>query len=177
MARNRLRKFYNLVVPKLRELEASGCQIIVVACNTITTTLIDRLRSVINVPLIGVEPMIEASVKRTKTGKIAVCATPATLTSRRYADLKDQYAQTIEVIEPNCSDWAYLIEHNQMSEGIIRKRLEPILESGADVIVLGCTHYHWIEDTIQSIADTRAVVVQPEEYTINLLRKELARLL
>lgn len=169
-------EIFGLVVPKLRELETTGCQVIVIACNTVTTTLIDRLKLVIDIPLIGIEPMIEESVAQTKNRKIAVCATPVTLASKRYAELKNQFTKNVMVYEPDCSDWAFLIEHNRINMENIHKQIEPVLESGADVIVLGCTHYHWIEETIKDIANSRAIIVQPEEYTIALVKKEIARL-
>jgi glutamate racemase len=153
----------HLIEPIFPNLVEQGCAVIVVACNTVSTTLLDRLRSRFTVPIIGVEPMVETAAAHTKSDVIAVCATPTTLASARYQQLKNSYGKGCKFIEPDCSDWAYLIEHNQMNEARIRQAIEPALAAGADVIVLGCTHYHWIEREIKQIAAGRAQILQPEQ--------------
>jgi glutamate racemase len=161
------------VIPILQDL-ATRCGIIVIACNTVTTTLIAKLREVIPVQLIGIEPMIKPASAQTKSKVIAVCATPTTLQSPRYAWLKETYAKNIKVIEPDCSDWAYMIESDNLNRKTIENRINAVCQAGADVIVLGCTHFHWIEQLINQIADGRAVVIQPEQAIIARLRDLLA---
>jgi len=163
----------SFVVPILRSLENQGCQVIVIACNTVTTTLIGELREIIKVPLIGMEPMIKPAALATKSGKIAVCATPATLASQRYRWLKETYADNIDVLEPDCSDWSYMIETNNIGRQKIQKTVNEVCDKGADVIVLGCTHYHWIEDLINQLVKGRAQVIQPELPVIEQLKKVL----
>ncbi len=167
---------YGYVVPILQEMVRQGCELIVIACNTVTTNLIDRLRKVITVPLIGVEPMVKVAAQKTRTNKIIVCATPATLNSKRYAKLKEDFAQNIQVIEPDCGNWSYLIESNRINHEHIAEVIEPGLKRGADVIVLGCTHYHWIDEEIQLVADKRAAVINPEKPVVEQVTRVLAQL-
>lgn len=162
---------FGFVVPIFQGLIDQGCQVIVVACNTVSTTLRTRLRSAFDVPFVMLEPMVKPAAAMTKTGTIAVCATPATLKSERYAWLKATYAAHVRVLEPNTSDWAYLIEQNQMNTDKIRAELEPVLAQGADVIVLGCTHYHWIQKEVQAVARDRAQVIQPESAVVTQLQR------
>lgn len=169
-------QIYEFVVPILKQLIEEECKVIVVACNTVTTTLIDRLREQFDVPLVGIEPMVKPAAERTNSGVVAVCATPATLASERYHELKHAHAKGITVIEPDCSDWSELIEHNHMNEEKLREDVTPSLSAGADVIVLGCTHYHWIEDEIKEIVGDRAIILQPEQAIISQLKRVLARL-
>ncbi len=165
-----------LVLPILADL-AKDCAVIVVACNTVSTTLIEELRKHIPVPLIAMEPMIKPAAKQTKAGIIAVCATPTTLASQRYKWLKDTYAKNVKVIEPNCSDWSYMIETKQLDHDKINQRINEACQQGADIIVLGCTHYHWIEEDIQKIASmTGAQVIQPEQAIIKQLKRVLSQL-
>ncbi len=165
-----------LVLPLLMEL-ATKVDLIVIACNTVSTTLIDALREKLDVPLIAMEPMIKPAAEQTQTRTIAVCATPTTLSSKRYLWLKAQYAKNVRVIEPDCSDWAYMIESNTTDHKQIEQRIAEVCESGADIIVLGCTHYHWIEDDIQAIANRfKATVIQPEKAIIGQIRRVLSRL-
>ena len=165
-----------LVTPILNKMEEEGCQIIVVACNTVTTTIIKELRERIAVPLIGMEPMVKPAAELSKTGVIAVFATPTTLASERYKWLKQEYCENIAVIEPDCSTWSKMIEHNQVDESQIKNNTLSAITSNADVIVLGCTHYHWIEGLIKQIADGKAQVLQPEQPVIKQLQAELQRL-
>jgi glutamate racemase len=164
-----------LVEPLLQNL-SKDCAVIVIACNTVSTTLIEQLRSKISIPLIAMEPMVKPAAKRTKTGVITVCATPTTLASKRYQWLKDTYAKNIKVIEPDCSDWSYMIENNQLDQHKIADRINASLDQKSDVIVLGCTHYHWIEELIKQIVGGKAVVLQPEAPVIEQLKTVLAQL-
>lgn len=165
-------ELYKLVLPILNTLSNSGCDVIVVACNSVSTTIIDKLRAQLSTPLIGVEPMLEKAVSLTKTGVVTVCATPITLKSSRYADLKHQFSGNNRFLEPDCSQWAYLIETDQIDRFIIRGIIEDVLQQKSDVIVLGCTHYHWIEKDIKEIVGNLAIVIQPEEQIVKTLRED-----
>lgn len=165
----------SFVIPILNDLIAQGCNTIIIACNTVTVTLIDQLRERIDIPLIGIEPMIKPAAQTTKTGTIAVCATPTTLASKRYAQLKSSFAQRVNVIEPDCHKWAYMIEHDHINQQLISQQVNEMCQSGADVIVLGCTHYHWIEGIVKKAAAGRAQIIQPEAAVIRQLKKVLER--
>jgi glutamate racemase len=164
------------IVPIFQEMIDEGCEIIVVACNTVSTTLIESLRQRFEVPFIAMEPMVKPAAELTEKKIIAVCATPATLASDRYKWLKETYAQGITIYEPDCSDWAFMIEQKTMEEEKIRECLLPALEAGADVIVLGCTHYHWIEEEIKAIAVGHAMVLQPETAIVKQLERVIEQL-
>jgi glutamate racemase len=122
------------------------------------------------------EPAVKPAAEATKTGIIAVCATPRTLSSARYHWLKEQYAKDVAVLEPDCSDWALMIENQQIDREKIAKTIESVLQQRADQIVLGCTHYHWIEEEIKELAEGRAEVIQPEKPVIKQLKKILSSL-
>lgn len=169
-------QLFKLVVPILQDMVERGCAVIVIACNTVTTTLIAELREVIPVPLIGMEPMVKPAAEQTKTGVIAVCATPTTLASERYSWLKQQYAQGVTVLEPDCSNWAFMIETKTVDNKAIKQIVDDVCGMHADVIVLGCTHYHWIEELIKESAAGKAVVLQPEKPVIEQLKRVLAQL-
>jgi glutamate racemase len=160
-------------LPVLQSLVEDSVEIIVVACNTVSTTLIGTLRRLLTVPLIAMEPMVKPAALASTSKIIAVCATPTTLASARYQELKDTYAKDVKVLEPDCSDWSFLIENDRMSEAKIKQAIEPMLEQGADQIVLGCTHYHWIEEQIKQLAGQKATVLQPEPMIIAQLQRQL----
>lgn len=166
-----------LVQPILSDMQSEGCEVIVVACNTVSTTIIKELRQTLSIPLVAMEPMVKPACEMTQSNIIAVCATPTTLASRRYAELKETYAKDVTVIEPDCSDWSYMIETNNIDHQSIKERITNACQKGADVIVLGCTHYHWIEVEIQAIAAAyNATVIQPEQAIVRQLKRVLEQL-
>lgn len=153
-----------------------GNDIIVIACNSATAAAIDWLRAKYPAQkFVGIEPMIKPAAAATKTSIVAVCATPATLASERYRNLKRTYASNITVIEPDCSTWAKMIEDNNINEIIISKQIEATIAQGADVIVLGCTHYHWIDKLVSKIAAGRAQIFEPSK-AIAIQVEKLCRL-
>lgn len=164
-----------LILPIFEEL-SKACDVIVVACNTVSTNLVGELRQCFDVPMVAIEPMVKPAAGLTKSGVIAVCATPTTIASSRYAELKNLYASNLTVLEPNCADWPAMIEHNQIDDQKIEQRINEVLAQNADVIVLACTHYHWIEDKIKLLANGRATVLQPEPAIGRQLRRVLEQL-
>ncbi|OVE78579.1 glutamate racemase [bacterium G20] len=171
-----IEEIYGFVQPIFKSFVDEGCEVIVVACNTVTTNLIERLRAELPVPLIGMEPMVKPAATASKTRVIAVCATPRTLQSERYKWLKQQFAQGVKVIEPDCSDWTAMVENNRVDREKIAKIVNDVCQAGADQIVLGCTHYHWIEQLIKDLAAGRAQVIQPEAAVIAQLKRVLKEL-
>jgi glutamate racemase len=169
-------EIHSFVKPIFQEFIKENCQVIVVACNTVTTNLIAQLRQEFSVPMVGMEPAVKPAAEATRTGVIAVCATPRTLSSERYRWLKDKYAKGVKVLEPDCSDWALMIENNSVDREKIAKTIDVVCKANADVIVLGCTHYHWIEKLIKGYADGRATVLQPEKPVIAQLKRVLEQL-
>lgn len=168
-------ELFNLVVPILQQL-AKSCQVIVIACNTVSVTLAPKLRQIIPVPIVALDPMVKPAAQLTKTGTIAVCATPTTLASERYEWLKKSYAANVTVLEPNCSDWSKMIEANNMNHQQLAMTINQLLTARADVIVLGCTHYHWIESDIKRLVAGRAQVLQPEAAIVRQLKRVMATL-
>jgi len=148
----------------LEPLLHGECDCIVIACNTATAAAIEYLRAKYPDEIfIGLEPMVKPASELTKTGVVAICATPYTLSSERYQHLKHRYAAHIEVIEPDCSSWAEMIETNTIDTAHIQATVQAALHQNADVIVLACTHYHWIKELILAEVKGRAVVLDPSE--------------
>ncbi len=148
----------------IQPLLRAECGIIILACNTATAVAIEPLRS--RYPkqkFIGIEPMIKTAATLTSSHTVAVCATPATLASQRYHDLIARYGTQLTILQPDCSDWAFMIENNQVNHRVIKRVVNEVCDKGADVIVLGCTHYHWIKDFITEIAAGRAQVIEPSQ--------------
>jgi len=169
-------EIYQFAKPLIKDLIDNDCRVIVIACNTVTTNLIENLRQDFDTPFVGMEPMVKPAAETTTSRVIAVCATPRTLASKRYKWLKDTFASDIKVLEPDCSDWAEMIETNSINREKIAKTVNDVCSLGADVIVLGCTHYHWIEELVKELANGRAKVLQPEVPVLAQLKSVLSTL-
>lgn len=155
----------------IQPLLDNRCDIIVIACNTATTSAIKNLRlSFPKQKFIGFEPMIKPASIITKTKCIAVCATPRTLGSDRYNQLKTTWLKNINTIEPDCSNWAYLIENGLIDELNLNNFIDELTEQNVDVVVLGCTHYHLIKDRIKSIVGNKITILEPTESILKQIK-------
>lgn len=137
-------------------LIGKGADVIVVACNTATAAAISVLRTEYNIPFIGMEPAVKPAAVRTQTGVIGVLATAGTLKGDKYIHTRDAFTEGIKVVEHIGSGFVELVEkgctEGPEAESTVRESIAPIIGAGADVIVLGCTHYPFLADTIRKVA-------------------------
>lgn len=148
------------IAPLLKD----SCDVIIIACNTATTVAISALRKAYPaVNFIGIEPMIKPAAETTKSGIIGVLATPRTLQSNRYKQLKQTWTKGIKILEPDCKNWAKLIESGESNKIDVESVIQALVKQNADVIVLGCTHYHMIKQRIQDVAGQAVTVFEPTD--------------
>lgn len=129
-----------------RHLVARGVKAIVVACNTVSAVAPERLRIELDLPVLGViEPGARAAVAATKTGRIGVLGTTATISSGAYTRAVGQLSTRAEVVGHAAPLFVPLAEEGWVEGEVPRlaahRYLEPLAAAGVDVIVLGCTHY------------------------------------
>ena len=147
-----------------RHLAASGCNLLVVACNTATTTAIQTLRDHLpDVPVVGVEPGIKPAAQSSLARHIAVLATEATARSQRLKQLVEHHANGTRVDIVPCPGWATHIETLQPETPAFRAeitdKIDALLGAGADRIVLGCTHYAFLTPIIAPLLVGRAELI------------------
>ncbi len=147
-----------------------GAEIIVVACNTATAAAISSLREEYPIRFIGMEPAVKPAAKCTKTGVIGVLATAGTLKAEKYIDTREKWAQNVKIVEHIGQGFVELVEKGIVSgpeaEAVVSNSLKPLLDDGADTIVLGCTHYPFLSDTIRKTAaemtpDRDVMIIDP----------------
>jgi len=133
-------------------LLGKGAEAIVVACNTATAAAIETLRNEYPVPFIGTEPAVKPAAKLTHSGVVGVLATAGTLGAEKYHATKERFAENVKVVENIGKGFVELVENGVLegpwAEETVRQSLSPLLDEGADVIVLGCTHYPFLEGVI-----------------------------
>lgn len=137
-----------------RHLEAEA-KLIVVACNTATGAALDELRQVVKVPAVGLEPAVKTAAARTRTGRIGVMATSGTLASERFARLVRQYASALQLVARPCPGLVELIEEGALRgprmEALLERLCQPLRAAGVDAVVLGCTHYPFVRETLAAV--------------------------
>ena len=146
------------------ELATLGCGLLVVACNTATAAAVEALRAAHpGIPVVGVEPGIKPAAQETRSGRIAVLATESTAKSSRLHKLIRDHAAGVDVLVEPCPGWATHVEMLRLDDPAlavdVRARVEPLLASGADRIVLGCTHYSFLAPLLREVAGARAQLV------------------
>jgi glutamate racemase len=143
------------------------CKLIVVACNTATTNSINFLRKSYDLPFIGIEPAIKPAALNTKTGKIGVLATKGTLGSRLFEKTSNIHGQNVEIIEQHGIGLVELIEKGIYSgskiDSLLKEYLNPMLENNIDKLVLGCTHYPLIKESIKKIINESINIIECSE--------------
>jgi len=162
-----LKTIKELSFKNTRWLLDKGCKIIVVACNTVTTNSISDLRNSFNFPFIGIEPAIKPAAIKTKTGKIGILATKGTLSSYLFNSTSNNYASNIEIIEKNGDGLVQLIE-NGIFEGVeierlLHKYLDSMIGKKIDHLVLGCTHYPFLNKILSKILPNTIKIIDSGE--------------
>lgn len=139
-----------------RLLLSAGADIIVVACNTATAAAIATLREEFQIRFIGMEPAVKPAAMSTKTGVVGVLATAGTLKADKYLNTREKWAEGVKIAEHVGQGFVELVEKGCTSgpeaEGVVTESLKPLLDEGADRIVLGCTHYPFLSETISKTA-------------------------
>lgn len=141
-----------------------GCKMIVVACNTATAVAIKYLRDMYPaVPFVGLEPAVKPACLTTKSGVVGVVATERSLQGEKFLTTLARYGEGVEVVKVVGQGFVEAVEADAESlpqtEVLVRQTIEPIIEAGADVIVLGCTHYPFLRAVIDRVIGDRAVRV------------------
>jgi glutamate racemase len=145
-----------LALNAVQQLLAYQPELIVIACNTATSVAITDVRAAHpEVPIVGVVPVVKTLAERTRNGKVAVVATPATLSSATYAQLKVAHAANVEVLEIPAPEWVMLIEHGEVDSPAAQAAVQNVATQiqifGADVVALGSTHFPWLRPMIERL--------------------------
>lgn len=140
-----------------RFLLARSCKLIVVACNTASAAALKYLRAAFpDVPFVGMEPAVKPAAETTRTGVVGVLATPATFQGELFASVVERFANGVQLIKQVCPGLVEQIEAGRLNTSdtleMLDRYLIPIRAAHADTIVLGCTHYPFVIDSIRQLA-------------------------
>lgn len=145
----------------VEELLARGAKLIIVACNTATAMAIDMLRKDYDVPFVGMEPAVKPAALSSQSGVIGILATQAALAGELFKATSARYSSRVEILSAVGEGFVEVVEQgaeeSPEAESLVRGVLEPMIEAGADRIVLGCTHYPFLEGAMRKVIGTREV--------------------
>ena len=147
-------------------LAKKGAELIVVACNTASAAALKELREAHpHLTFVGMEPAVKPATEKTHNGVVGVLATPATFQGRLYHTLVERFAKDVKILTHTCPGLVEAIEsgdiHSSNTRLILKQALLPMIEKGADTIVLGCTHFPFIIPTIRDIVGPHISVIDP----------------
>jgi glutamate racemase len=162
-------------------LLGEGASMIVVACNTASALAVPELSARCPVPMVGVlEPGAAAAVKATRSGRIGVIGTRATVASDAYGKAIRGLSPDLQVIAESCPLLVPLIEEglleDPVTDTVLHRYLDPMLREGIDTLVLGCTHYPLLKTAIRRICGDGVALVDSAENCALAVRDLLSAL-
>ena len=146
-------------------LLAAGARALVIACNTATAAAAHALRAQYALPIVGIEPAVKPASQATRSGIVGILATAGTLQSRRYAELLERFGHFTRVLSQPASGLVEQVEAGDLDGprtlALLRSCLRPLLDAGADTVVLGCTHYPFLLESIRAVVGPGVQVIDP----------------
>jgi glutamate racemase len=144
-------------------LVSRGAKALIVACNTATAQSIAMAREKLPIPLVGVEPGVKPAALLSQSRVVGVLATAVTLRSARFQSLIDRHAGDCRFILQPGHGLVQAVERCDTSSpelmALLESYLRPMLDAHADTLVLGCTHYPFLDNAIRAIAGPRLALI------------------
>ena len=167
-----------LTLRRAEELLDRGVKAIVVACNTATSAAIGLLRELHpEVPIIGIEPAVKPAAQAGDSSQVLVLATPLTIHEEKYQNLAAAFCHEANVISLPCRGLAELVETGHRDDAVIDDYLQelflPFRHCGVEYIVLGCTHYPFVEKAIRRNFGRPVEIIDGSEGTARQLKRQL----
>jgi glutamate racemase len=149
----------------------------VVACHTATAEAVATLRARYELPIVAMEPAIKPAVTHTRAGIVGVLATTRTLSSAKFLRLVHEHGTGVQVVIQPCPGLVEQVEKGELrsdaTRALVRQHVVPVLEKGADTLVLGCTHYPFLRELIEDVAGPEVTVIDPAVAVARELRRRL----
>lgn len=156
-------------------LKTKGVKAVVIACNTASALALETLQPEMDIPIIGVVlPGARVAAETTKNGKIGVIATESTIESHLYNRVIQEHNPNAQVFGKACPLFCPLVEEGWLKDPVTvevaNRYLEPLLATGIDTLVMGCTHYPLLRSTLREIMGDKVNLVNPAYETARELK-------
>lgn len=151
---------------------------IAIPCNTATAAAVATLRERYpDLPIIGIEPAVKPAAQLTRSGVIGVLATTGTLNSARFRALVQREAPAARILHRPCPEWVLAVENGDVSgpkaQELVQAPVRELLDQGADVLVLGCTHFPFLHDAIRACAGPAIPILETGPAVARQLERKL----
>lgn len=155
-----------------------GAKAIVIACNTATSAAAAMLREKYpQLPVIGTEPAIKPAALAHPGGRILVMATAMTLQEQKFFDLWEQLRDQAEIVPVPCTGLMEFVEKGQLAgrevEHFLMEILTPFTKEPVDAVVLGCTHYPFLEKTVRKVIGEKPEIFDSADGVARQLKRRL----
>jgi len=162
----------------IRYLESRDVKLVVIACNTATAAALNQARELFDVPIVGViSPGAQAAVEATRKGLVGVISTEGTRMSQEYLHAIKEVDPMIGVYQKACPELVDIVEAGEadspLAEAALRRDLAEIVDLGADVLVLGCTHYPLLKGSIDRTFPGAFTLVDSAATTAAMVERRL----
>lgn len=161
-------------------LIGQGVKAVVVACNTVTAVAVGALRQRFDLPIVAIEPAVKPAASRTRSRRVGVLATTGTVSSGNMARLVANYGGDVDFVIQPCPGLADQVEKGELTSdrtrALVSLYVRPLVDKGADVLVLGCTHYPFLRPLIEGVAGPAVDVLDPATAVARELRRRLESL-
>lgn len=159
-------------------LAAQGAKALVIACNTATAAAAEAIRAATPLPVVALEPGVKPASEQTRSGVVGVLATTRTLHSERFQRLVAQHGNGRRIVAQACPGLAEAIEQagpdSPQVEALLDAYVAPLHAAGADVVVLGCTHYPWVAAAVARRMPAGTRLLDTGEAVARQLERRLA---
>lgn len=157
-------------------MQAEGCKLVVMACNTSSALALEALQPDYAMPLIGlIQPAAQVAVQQ--GNRIGVIATAATAQSRAYRQALRESNPNVQVWEISCPEFVPLVEQQRIEDPytlqVAAQYLAPLIEAQVDTLIYGCTHYPHLAPVIQQLLPTTTHLLDPAEAVTRAVQMEL----
>ncbi|MCR4797384.1 MAG: glutamate racemase [Lachnospiraceae bacterium] len=171
----------DLTIAHTKDFIARGCKGVVIACNTATSAAVRVLRQMYpDLPIVGIEPALKPAVENCPGGRILVLATPMTIREEKFHRLLAKYEDRAFVIPLPAPGLMEFVERGDIHSADLKDFLEKLLDpyrigkpDAVDGVVLGCTHYPFVADTIAEVLGDGVRIFDGAEGTAREMRRRL----
>ena len=181
---------YEYTLQSVKYLFSHNCPLVIIACNTASAKALRNIQQ-LDLPKIApdkrvlgvIRPSVEKVSEITKNGHVGVLGTVGTVVSESYPIELEKWSdgRVVSTVQEACPMWVPIVENNEIgtegAEYFIKKNIQNILlkDKDLDTLVLGCTHYPLLMDTIQKYVPENIKILQQGEITAEKLREYLIR--
>lgn len=159
----------------IRFLLTRDVKAIIIACNTVSSNSIEELRNMFpDIPIVEVVgPGVHMALRTTRTGRVGVVGTQATIASSKYPELLLEHNKSLEVYGKACPLFVPLVEDgwadHEVAYEVSKEYIKPLLDKNIDSLILGCTHYPMLTNTIKKVVGDKVELINPAEEAARLM--------